>query len=172
MYKSGENPSYAFNLIIRKHQEKLYYFIRRITNDHEDTNDVLQNVFIKAYKGIGNFREESNLYTWLYRIASNESITFINKKKKTKGHLPLEDEVGNHYGSTHHGHGPTGEEIQKKLEEAIETLPPKQRTVFTLKYFEEKKYEEMAIILDSSVGSLKASYFHAVRKIENYLTED
>ncbi|MFZ5551533.1 MAG: RNA polymerase sigma factor [Bacteroidota bacterium] len=166
---NGDNPHYAFNLLVRKYQRKLYHTIRRIIIDHDDTNDVLQNTFIKAWNGIKNFREESQLFTWLYRIATNESITFLNKQKRNL-HQSIED----HFNSISTGeHGETtegGKEIQEKLQKAILTLPEKQRIVFNMKYYDEMKYEDMAVVLETSVGALKASYHHAVKKIEDYLT--
>ncbi|MFT7611611.1 MAG: RNA polymerase sigma factor (sigma-70 family) [Parvicellaceae bacterium] len=169
LFKEGDNPNYAFNLIVRKYQERLYWMIKRIVNDHDDADDVLQNVFIKAWKALPKFREDANLYTWLYRIASNESITFINKRKKDL--FTSVDDPSIQLAEKSNLNDPTGEEILQKLESAIATLPEKQRIVFQLKYFEEKKYKEMSTILDTSVGALKASYHHAVKKIEFFLTE-
>ena len=169
-FQEGENPSYAFNLLVRKYQEPLYYYIRRVVVDHADADDVLQNTLIKAWKGLSNFRQEANLYTWLYRIATNESITFINKRKK-RNKVALDDvahQLTKNYESDYYH---SGSEIQQKLELAVASLPERQRAVFHLKYYEEKKYDEIASILDISVGSLKASYHHAVKKIEKFLTE-
>ncbi len=165
----GEAPSYAFNLIVRKYQERLYWYIRRVVIDHEDANDVLQNVFLKAWKNLHSFREDANLYTWLYRIATNESLTFL-KQKARRQHLSTDELQHQLAGTLESDPHYSGEAIQKKLDQAILTLPEKQRIVFTLKYFEEKKYDEMALILNTSVGALKASYHHAVKKIEKYLT--
>ena len=166
-----ENPNYAFNLIVLKYQEKLYWHIRRIVIVHDDADDVLQNVLIKAWKGLPKFKAESQLYTWLYRIATNESITFLNKKKKhffipmvnVEHELTESLETEQHY---------SGDEIQMKLQKAILTLPEKQRIVFNMKYYDEMKYDEISKILGTSVGALKASYHHAVKKIENFLKED
>jgi len=170
LFKEGDNPNYAFNLIVRKYQERLYWMIKRIVNDHDDTDDVLQNVFIKAWKALPKFRADANLYTWLYRIATNESITFINKRKKDL--FTSVDDPSIQLEEKSNLNDPSGEEILEKLELAIATLPEKQRIVFQLKYFEEKKYNEISTILDTSVGALKASYHHAVKKIELYLTQD
>jgi RNA polymerase sigma factor (sigma-70 family) len=171
MYRNGDSRSYAFNLIVRKYQERLYWHIRRIVIDHDDADDVVQNVFIKAWKGLTNFREEANMYTWLYRIATNESITFLKKKKKDlyvsldeSAHQAAIASTGQNYYS--------GDEIQLKLQQAILQLPDKQRLVFNMKYFEDKKYDEIAAILGTSVGALKASYHHAVKKLEKFLTSD
>lgn len=162
------NPNYIFNLIIRKHQQKVYWLIRRIIIDHDDTNDVVQNTFIKAWQNLNNFREDAKLYTWLYRIATNEALTFL-KNKRSKFSIPLinverkltESLVTDPYFK--------GDEIQLKFQKAILTLPEKQRIVFNMKYFESLKYEEISEIVGTSVGALKASYHHAVKKIEFYL---
>jgi RNA polymerase sigma-70 factor (ECF subfamily) len=135
--------------------------------DHDDADDILQNVFIKAYHGLDKFRGESKILTWLYRIATNESISFLNSKKK-RFLIPIADvenqlsknlEADNYF---------SGDHIQMKLQQAILTLPEKQRLVFNMKYFEEMKYEDMSEILGTSVGALKASYHHAVKKIEDF----
>ncbi len=161
--------SYGFNLLTRKFQKRVYWHIRRIVIDHDDANDVVQNVFIKAWKGIDSFREDSQLFTWLYRIATNESITFLKSKR---AHLfsSIDDSAYELSGSLHESDSFTGDTIQKKLQLAILTLPEKQRIVFNLKYFDEMKYEDMSEVLGTSVGALKASYHHAVKKIEIYLT--
>jgi RNA polymerase sigma factor (sigma-70 family) len=170
-FRNENTRNYAFNLIVRKYQQKLYYHIRKIVIDHDDAHDVSQNTFIKAWKGLDNFREDSQLYTWLYRIATNESLTFL-KQKKTKLLIPLGDveyELSNHLSSDTNF---SGDKMMMKLQKAILTLPEKQRLVFNMKYFDNVKYEEMSKILDTSVGALKASFHHAVKKIEKYLTED
>jgi RNA polymerase sigma factor (sigma-70 family) len=160
---------YAFNLLVREYQKRLYWHIRKILIDHDDTNDVLQNVFVKVWRNLDGFKGESQLYTWLYRIATNESITFLNQKKKRAG-VPL-DEASDFLGSSLQSDSLfKGDEIQAKLQKAILTLPDKQRIVFNMKYFDNIKYEEMSKILETSVGALKASYHHAVKKIESYLT--
>lgn len=171
MFRDEHSRSKAFNLIILQYQERIYYFIRRMVLDHDDANDVAQNVFLKAWKGLDSFREESKLSTWLYRIATNESISFINKKKKIAG-VPF-DEV--EYGLSKSLEADVyydGDEIQRKLQTALATLPQKQKAVFVMKYYEDKKYDEIAEITGTSVGALKASFHHAVKKIENYLKED
>jgi len=167
LFRNGSNSNYAFNLIVQKHQRKLYNVIRRLVIDHDDTNDLLQNTFIKAWTHLGNFREESNLSTWLYRIASNEALTFITSKRKK---VTQSMENIHHY--TSHQDSTTGKEIQEKLLKAIHTLPEKQRIVFNMKYYDEMKYEEMSEVLDTSIGALKASYHHAVKKIEEFLKQD
>lgn len=167
-FKNEATRPNAFNLLIRKYQKKIYWHVRRIVIDHDDANDVVQNVFIKVWKGLGNFRDDSKLFTWLYRIATNESLTFL-KQKRTRFFIPMvdvEDQLAN---LLEDDDCFSGDEIQLKLQKAILTLPKKQRVVFNMKYYDELKYEEMAEILDTSVGALKASYHHAVKKIENYL---
>lgn len=159
----------AFKLIVTKHQRKLYWHIRRIVICHEDADDVLQNTFIKAWKGLDNFKADAQLYTWLYRIATNESLTFL-KQKRDNLKVPFDSVEHFLSQSLEDDAYFKGDEIQKKLQNAILTLPEKQRIVFNMKYFEEMKYEEMSEILETSVGALKASYHHAVKKIEAFLT--
>jgi RNA polymerase sigma-70 factor, ECF subfamily len=158
----------AFHVLVKTYQERLYWHIRKIVLNHDDTDDILQNTFMKVWRNIDKFREESSLYTWLYRIATNESITFLNSKKK-KSMLSLGDEneylVENLRSDSYFN----GDDIQMKLQEAILQLPEKQRLVFNMKYFDDIKYDDMAKILDTSVGALKASYHHATKKIEDYL---
>ena len=136
--------------------------------DHDNCNDVVQNVFIKAWRAIDGFREESKLSTWLYRIATNESITFINKRKKIAG-IPLEDVEHQLPSQLSQDELYNGDEIQRRLDAAVAALPEKQRTVFILKYFEEKKYQEIVEITGTSEGALKASYHHAVKKIREHI---
>jgi len=170
-FKSEDSRHFPFNTIVRKHQEKLYWHIRRMVLDHDDADDILQNTWIKTWKGLDNFRADANLYTWLYRIATNETITFLNKKKK-RFFVPISDAVHELASDFESDNSFTGDEIQRKLQQAILTLPEKQRLVFNMKYFEEMKYTQMSEILDTSVGALKASYHHAVKKIEQKLKQD
>lgn len=139
--------------------------------DHDDSHDVTQEVFIKIHKSIGSFREDSQLFTWIYRIATNECLTFLSKKKR-RFFLPIEDVSKELASIIDNGEAITGDEIQKKLQKAILTLPDKQRLVFNMKYFEDLSYNEMEAITGTSVGALKASYHHAVKKIEEYLGRD
>ncbi len=166
--KQENKRELAFHTLIKTYQERLYWHIRKIVMNHEDADDILQNTYIKVWKSIGNFREESSLYTWLYRIATNESITFLNSKKR-KSVLPLNDVSDYLMDNLTSDPYLEGDKIQLKLQEAILKLPEKQRIVFNLKYFEEMKYDDMAQVLDTSVGALKASYHHAVKKVEEYL---
>jgi RNA polymerase sigma factor (sigma-70 family) len=170
-FRNEETRNYAFNLLVREYQKRLYWHIRKILLDHDDTDDVLQNVFIKVWRNLDNFKGESQLFTWLYRIATNESINFLNQKKKRAG-IPLDDVSSFLANKLESELYYNGDEIQLKLQKAILTLPDKQRIVFNLKYFEEMKYEEMSKILETSVGALKASYHHAVKKIEDYLKKN
>jgi RNA polymerase sigma-70 factor (ECF subfamily) len=166
--KQENKRELAFHQLVNKYQERLYWHIRKIVMNHEDADDVLQNTFVKVWRSIDKFREESSLYTWLYRIATNESISFINANKR-RSFMPIND--SNDYLVKNLESDPyfEGDHIQLKLQEAILRLPDKQRIVFNLKYFDEMKYEDMSQILDTSVGALKASYFHAAKKIEEYL---
>lgn len=165
------NRNDAFNLIVRKYQERLYWHIRKIVISHEDTDDVLQNTFIKAYQGLEKFREDASLFTWLYRIATNESLTFLKKERKRIFYSidDYQQQLVRTLVSDPHF---DGDELQLKLQKAIIRLPEKQRLVFNMKYFDEMKYENMSAILGTSVGALKASYHHALKKIEQYITED
>ena len=167
LFQNPATERHGFNLIVRNFQERIYWHIRKIVISHDDANDIVQNTFIKAWKGLSSFRGDSKLYTWLYRIATNESITFLKKKRKHNfGNIDDMEE-----GLITRIEGPffDGDEIEKKLQEAILTLPTKQRIVFNMRYYEEIKYEEMSLILDTSVGALKASYHHAKNKIEYFL---
>jgi RNA polymerase sigma factor (sigma-70 family) len=171
MFREEASRNYAYDLIVRKYQERLYWHIRRMVITHEDADDVVQNTLIKAWKGLSNFKEEAKLYTWLYRIATNEAITFLNKKKKRFfiSVVDVEHELSN---SIESDESYSGDEIQLKLQQAILTLPEKQRLVFNMRYYDEMKYDDMSEILKTSVGALKASYHHAAKKIERYLKED
>ena len=158
----------AFTSIIKKYQEKLYWHVRRMVIGHEDANDVLQNVFLRVWNGLENFREDSQLYTWLYRIATNESLTYIEQQKKRLS-VPLdevESGLGNKIKADSHF---DANRLEWKLQLAIQQLPEKQRLVFNLRYYDEMPYEEMSRILDTSEGALKASYHHAVKKIEDFI---
>lgn len=161
----------AFQKLLSDYKRPLYNHIRNIVLDHDDANDVLQNTFIRVFQNLNKFKGESKLYSWIYRIATNESITFINKKGKINGATNSELKskiVENLEADTHFD----GNEIQIKLQKAILILPEKQQLVFKMRYFEEIKYEEMSTILGTSVGALKASYHLAVKKIENFINKD
>src|SRR5688572_14132435 len=170
-FRNEETRHVAFNLLVKKYQQRLYWHIRKIVIDHDDSNDIIQNVFIKVWKSLETFRADAQLYTWLYRIATNESISFLNQKKK-RFFLPLADvehELASQLQEDPHF---TGDRIQLKLQQAILQLPRQQRIVFNMKYYDAMKYEEISAILEVSVGALKASYHHAVKKIEKILAPD
>jgi len=167
-FKSEVTKERAYTAIIKKYQEKLYWHIRRMVVDHDDANDVLQNVFIRVWKGLANFREDSQLYTWLYRIATNESLTFIEQQKK-RSSVSLSDVETGLSNKIKADEGFDGKKLEWKLQLAIQQLPEKQRAVFNLRYYDEMPYAEMSQVLETSEGSLKASYHHAVKKIEDYI---
>ena len=158
----------AFTGIIKKYQEKLYWHIRRMVVEHEDANDVLQNMFIKVWKGLENFREDSQLYTWLYRIATNESLTYIEQQKKRKS-VSLSDVENGLSNKLKADKNYDSNKIEWKLQLAMQQLPEKQRVVFNLRYYDEMPYHQMSLVLETSEGALKASYHHAVKKIEDYI---
>lgn len=158
----------AFRVLISEYKERLYWHIRKIVISHDDTDDVLQNTFIKIFRGIDNFKRDSKLYSWMYRIATNESITFINKRARDRN-IDISEIKQDLVTSLSSDEWFTGDEIQLILQKAIATLPEKQQLVFNMKYFDDLKYHEISEILETSVGGLKASYFHAVRKIEKYI---
>ena len=160
-----------FDDVVKQYSEKLYKHIRRLVIVHEDANDILQDTFVKAYLNFENFRNESNIYTWLYRIATNLSLNFLKRKKRyfVFSALDYEDTLIDKIESSEYF---DGDEMQKKLQKAILKLPLKQRLVFNMKYYDNLKYEEISEILQTSVGALKASYHHAVNKIEKYLNEN
>jgi RNA polymerase sigma factor (sigma-70 family) len=159
----------AYTAIIKKYQEKLYWHIRRMVVDHDDANDVLQNVFIRVWKGLENFREDSQLYTWLYRIATNECLTFLEQQKKRSSVSLNNDDAGLSDKVRADEHFDF-QKLEWKLQLAIQQLPEKQRIVFNLRYYDEMPYEEMSKVLETSEGALKASYHHAVKKIEDFIT--
>ncbi len=161
----------AFRTLMSQYKERLYWHIRKIVISHDDADDVLQNTFIKVYRNINNFKAESKLYSWMYRIATNESITFINKRAK-QNNVDVNEMQYKLVESLEADVYFDGDEIQLQLQKAIAILPQKQQLVFNMKYFDEMKYKDMSEVLDTSVGALKASYHHAVKKIENFLTDD
>lgn len=168
-FRNEDTRDNAFTQLVRKYQERLYWHIRRMVVEHEDTNDILQNVFIKIWKNLADFRQEANLYTWLYRIATNETLTWIDQQKKRNA-IPITDGESDLSNRLVAQKGFDANKIEWKLQQAIQALPEKQRVVFTLRYYDEMPYEEMATVLDTSVGALKASYHHAVKKVETFLT--
>jgi RNA polymerase sigma-70 factor (ECF subfamily) len=169
-FREDKTRNEAFNLLLKKYQQKIYWHVRRMVINHDDADDIVQDVFVKIWKNLPGFRNDAQLYTWMYRIATNECITFLNKKKQ-KNNISLDDvdyELADTLSSSDQF---TGDQIQRKLQEAILTLPDKQRLVFNMKYFDDMKYEEMSDVLGTSVGALKASYHLAVKKIESFITK-
>jgi|SRR5436190_3695833 len=161
----------AFRQLLLKYQKPLYFHIRNIVLNHDDADDVLQNTFVKVFRNLKTFRGESKLFSWIYRIATNESISFINSRAKRKGingDIFLQKQAEQLKSDSYFD----GDEVQLKLQKAISLLPQKQQLIFKMKYFQELKYEEISEILGTSVGGLKSSYFHAVKKIEDFMTKN
>ncbi|MEM7484832.1 MAG: RNA polymerase sigma factor [Bacteroidota bacterium] len=169
--KQKDSQAKAFEVLVNTYKERLYWHIRRIVLNHDDADDVLQNTFIKVYRNIDGFKGDSKLYSWMYRIATNESLTFLKQKSKKMGvsNEELKTALVENLQSDVYFEG---DEIQLKLQKALATLPDKQKLVFTMKYFQEMKYDEISEVLETSVGALKASYHLAVKKIETYLKAD
>ena len=161
----------AFNEVIKIYTEPLYWQIRKMVIDHDDANDVLQNTFIKAWSSIENFRGAAKLSTWLYKIAIHESITFINKEKQ-RNNVSLDDDDSFLINSLASDEWFDGDDLRLELQKAINSLPEKQRLIFNMRYFDDMKYEDMSEILGTTVGALKASYHHAVKKIEKFFECD
>ncbi|RYE36683.1 MAG: sigma-70 family RNA polymerase sigma factor [Sphingobacteriaceae bacterium] len=171
-FQDEKTRNEAFNLLLKKYQQKIYWHIRRMVINHDDADDLVQEVFVKIWKNLLGFRNDAQLYTWMYRIATNECITFLNRKK-LKNNIPFDDVSYELSESLTESAYFDGDKAQRKLQKAILTLPDKQRLVFNMKYFDEMKYEEMSDVLGTSVGALKSSFHLAVKKIEAYLlTED
>ncbi|MDE5629179.1 MAG: RNA polymerase sigma factor [Muribaculaceae bacterium] len=160
----------AFNEVVSQYSEPLYWQIRRLVQSHDDADDLLQNTFLKAWSSLENFRGDAKLSTWLYKIAINESLSFLERERKHR-HLSIDDEEVSVAEPLAPETIPDGEELSRMLHAAIATLPEKQRIVFGMKYFDDMKYEDMSEILGTSVGALKASYHLAVKKIEQYFKE-
>jgi len=170
-FKDEKLREASFTQLVRKYQERLYWHIRRMVVEHEDANDILQNVFIKVWKNLDDFREESNLYTWLYRIGTNEALTWIDQQKRRKSiSLSDNEDIFSERLQAQKDFDPN--KIEWKLQQAIQTLPEKQRIVFNLRYYDEMPYEDMSGVLGTSVGALKASYHHAVKKVQAFITGD
>ena len=166
--KQTETQEQAFRNLMSLYKKRLYWHIRKIVLSHDDADDVLQNTFIKVFKNIHSFKEDSKLYSWMYRIATNEAITFINKRAAIQK-VDLSELQHKMVGQLQNDIYYSGDEIQLILQKAVVTLPRKQQLVFNMKYFDEMKYTDISEVLDTSVGALKASYFHAVKKIEAYV---
>jgi RNA polymerase sigma factor (sigma-70 family) len=170
-FRDSSTKHYAFNILVRQYQQRIYWHIRRILLDHEDSNDVTQNVFIKVWNNLDRFRGDSQLFTWLYKIATNEALGFLRQRKRRFfiSFDSVEYEIADKLETD-----PlfTGDKIQLKLQQAIVRLPPQQRLIFNMKYFDGMKYEQISEVLGVTVGALKASYHHAVKKISKYVTGD
>jgi len=167
-FKDPLTKEKGFTGIIKKYQQRLYWHIRRLVVQHEDANDVLQNMFIKVWNALDNFREDSQLYTWLYRIATNESLTYIEQQKK-RSSVSLSDVENGLSNKLRADKNYDSNKIEWKLQLAMQQLPEKQRIVFNLRYYDEMPYQQMSKVLETSEGALKASYHHAVKKIEDYI---
>ena len=163
--------NYGFNLLMDKYQEKVYWVIRRMVIEHDSADDIAQETFVKVWKNIESFKGDSKLYTWIYRIATNEALNHLRKKKR-RFFLPIGDVEHELSSSLDTDIYYSGDQIQLKLQKALLKLPEKQRLVFNMKYFEEMKFKDIAEVMDVSVGSLKAQYHHAVKKIEKFIQED
>ncbi len=170
-FKDESSRHYAFNLLVKKYQQRVYWHIRKMVIDHNDADDLTQDCFIKIWHHLENFRSDSQLYTWIYKIATNECLNFLNKKRK-RFFLPINDVEKELEQKLSSSDMIQGDEIQMKLQKALLKLPEKQRLVFNMKYFDDLKYEEISEILGTSVGALKASYHLAVKKIELSLSGD
>lgn len=156
-------------MLVRTYQQRVYWHVRKMVIDHDDADDITQEVFIKIHKAIDTFREDSQLFTWIYRIATNECLNFLNKKRR-RFFLPIEDISGQLSSKIDSSNDISGDEIQKKLQKALLQLPDKQRLVFNMRYYDDLSYEAISEITNTSVGALKASYHHAAKKIEDFLT--
>jgi RNA polymerase sigma factor (sigma-70 family) len=170
-FKEPVTKERAYTAIIKKYQEKLYWHIRRMVVQHEDTNDVLQNMFIKVWNGLENFREDSQLYTWLYRIATNESLTFLEQQKRRSA-VSIDNEDSGLENKIKADTNFDADKLEWKLQLAIQKLPEKQRLVFNLRYYDEMPYEQMSRVLETSEGALKASYHHAAKKVEEFIVSN
>ncbi len=170
LYKSNQHEE-AFRLLIAKYQSRLYWHIRKLVISHDDADDLVQEVFVKIWQNLSKFRGDASLFTWVYRIATNETLTFLRKNNKRKTVSIDSDDLNwdNYLASDSYFNG---SEIEKRLHASVQTLPEKQRLVFQMKYFEEMKYEEISEVLKVSVGSLKASFHHAVKKIETIFEKE
>jgi RNA polymerase sigma-70 factor (ECF subfamily) len=170
-FRHESSKNYAFNLLIHKYQQKVYHHIRKIVIDHDDADDLTQETFVKVWQNLDKFKEESKLFTWIYRIATNECLNFLRKKRQ-KFFLPIADVSKDLLRKLETSSYVSGDEIAIKLQKVLLTLPEKQRLVFNMKYFDDLKYEEISEILGTSVGALKASYHHAVKKIEQAMNSE
>ncbi|WP_026462659.1 RNA polymerase sigma factor [Adhaeribacter aquaticus] len=168
-FLNPDTQNFAFNQLVRKYQQQVYWHIRKMVIDHDDANDLTQEVFLKIWKNLDTFRQDSQLYTWIYRIATNECLSFL-KSKRRKFFLPIRDVAAELTEKLENSPVMEGDEIQMLLQKALLQLPDKQRLVFNMRYYDDLKYEDISAILGTSAGALKASYHHAVKKIEEFLS--
>jgi RNA polymerase sigma-70 factor (ECF subfamily) len=169
-FRNPDTKRYAFNLLVRKYQKKTYWHIRRIVINHDDADDLVQETFVKVWKQLEKFKEESQLFTWIYRIATNEALMHL-RKQRNRFFIPIINVEKRLARTLKDDNFFKGNDIELKLHEAILRLPEKQRIVFNMKYYDEMTYEQMAEVLSTSIGALKSSYHHAVKKIEKYLSQ-
>jgi len=169
MIKSSGNPERGYRMLMNTYQRPLYNHIRRLVQSHDDADDILQNTFVKVFRNISNFEERSSLYTWIFKIASNEAYTFINKHNRYAAFLNNGESSAELESKTVPTAQINGEQIREMLSLAMESLPMKQKQVFSLRYFEEMDYRQMSEVLETSEGALKASFHHAVKKIETFI---
>ncbi|MCC6383756.1 MAG: RNA polymerase sigma factor [Bacteroidia bacterium] len=170
LFHNPEKRNEAFRLLMNNYQKRIYFHIRRIVINHDDTNDIVQETFIKVFRSLNTFKGESKLFTWIYRIATNEALAFL-KSKNRRLNTSLDDESVSLPSHSYLDPLLSGDKIYDKLLKAIDTLPDKQKLVFNMRYFDNMKYEDMSEVLGTSEGALKASYFHAINKIERYLND-
>ncbi|RAK70505.1 RNA polymerase sigma factor [Hymenobacter edaphi] len=170
-FRDPASRNLAFNQLVRKYQSKVYWHVRKMVVDHADADDLTQDVFIKVWSHLDNFRQDASLYTWIYRIATNECLNFLSSKRR-KFFLPLNDVGAELAQKLEADEQLAGDTVELKLQKAILRLPDKQRLVFNLRYYDEMPYEQMAEVTGTSVGALKASYHHAVKKIEQYVNQE
>ena len=171
LIRAGQTRQKGFSLLVQKYQERLYWYIRRLVVDHDDAKDILQDTFLKAWNGIEHFRGDSEIFTWLYRIATNEALGFL-RRKNMRTLIPLGKAGNDLLNSLQNDAFYVGDDFDQRFQKALSTLPPKQKMIFSLKYFEELKFEEISKITGVTVGALKASYHHAVKKIEKRMEPD
>jgi RNA polymerase sigma-70 factor (ECF subfamily) len=169
LFREPSTRERGFEMLVQEFQRPVYWLIRRMVVDHDDANDLTQDTFVSVWQHLDDFRGESKLFTWIYKIAYNEALGFIKRQKK-RAQVPLESVERKLSSQLEEDHYFQGDEIQKKLQMAIQSLPPQQRLIFTMKYYNELKYEDMAKILGLTTGALKASFHHAVKKIEKFVT--
>ena len=169
-FQNPASRNLAFNQLVRKYQQRVYWHVRKLVVDHADADDLTQDVFVKVWKHLGNFRQDAQLFTWIYRIATNECLGFLRSKRR-RFFLPLHDVEAELAAKLEADPALAGDEIELKLQKAILRLPDKQRLVFHLRYYDEMPYEQMAQVTGTSVGALKASYHHAARKVEEYVRQ-